>query len=251
MRRGVGFEKRPPVERSQRPGCYRRAPRADSPDPTSRVFESRIEFQSNPGTIRRTYLLARGAAVEEERARAGQEFTIDLRLYTEVLWRHRLLVGVGLAVALALAFLSVCARLLGRARVPQAGDLVQRIGPRPFTGELSRGSFCAPAEHGPQPVRYNRRSVRSACDERRGHRLSQEAGPARARRGGNCGAPDRRGRGAVCRDRRSDASARADGGWRNAGRSDEAGDPGDGHVHQFRQVASAGRRDPEGSAGSA
>jgi capsular polysaccharide biosynthesis protein len=43
----------------------------------------------------------------EERARPGQEFTIDLRLYTEVLWRHRLLVGVGLAVALALAFLSV------------------------------------------------------------------------------------------------------------------------------------------------
>ena len=43
----------------------------------------------------------------EERARAGQEFTIDLRLYTEVLWRHRLLVGVGLAVALALALLSV------------------------------------------------------------------------------------------------------------------------------------------------
>ena len=43
----------------------------------------------------------------EERARAEQEFTIDLKLYTEVLWRHRLLVGVGLAVALALALLSV------------------------------------------------------------------------------------------------------------------------------------------------
>ena len=32
---------------------------------------------------------------------------MDLKLYTEVLWRHRLLVGVGLAVALALALLSV------------------------------------------------------------------------------------------------------------------------------------------------
>ena len=119
-----------------------------------------------------------------------------------------------------------CARLLGRARVPQAGDLVQRIGPRPFTGELSRGSFCPSAEHGPQPVRCNRRSVRSACDERRSRRLSQEARPAQARRGGNSGAPDRSDRGAVHRDRGSDASARADGGCRNAGRSDEAGRSG-------------------------
>ena len=32
---------------------------------------------------------------------------MDLRLYTEVLWRHRLLVGVGISVALALALLSI------------------------------------------------------------------------------------------------------------------------------------------------
>jgi hypothetical protein len=48
----------------------------------------------------------RGRAAEGERTPAEQELRIDLKRYTEVLWRHRLLVGVGLAVALALAFLS-------------------------------------------------------------------------------------------------------------------------------------------------
>ena len=238
------------MERSQRPGVYPAGHLADTPGPTARVFESRIEFQSNAGTIRRTFSPRSRRAVEEERARAGQEFTIDLKLYTEVLWRHRLLVGVGLAVALALAFLS-------HVRVSSDGlaDRKQETWSNASVLVLSQESF--PEGRSVLPPNTDPSRFAAIADQYAALATSDAVVASLKKQGllkpdgGNSGAPDRSDRGAVHRDRRSDASARADGGCRNAGRSDEAGDPGDGHVHQFRKDASAGRGDPESSAGSA
>ena len=121
-------------------------------------------------------LRSRSGANGAERARGRQDFTMDLRVYAGVLWRNRLLVAVGFAVALALALLSVV-------RVSSDGFAYRKpvIWTNKSVVNLSQESFpegfCAPAEHGARPVHHGRRSVRSACNERRGHCLSKKAAP--------------------------------------------------------------------------
>ena len=83
-----------------------------------------------------------------------------------------------------------CARLLGRARVPQVGDLVQRIGPRPFAERAFPREVLTfrrtPTPTGSLTI-VDQYAALATSDA--GHRLSQEAGPAQARRGGDLRSP--------------------------------------------------------------
>jgi hypothetical protein len=152
VRRGRRVRKRRPVERSR--------PRAVLPaghlalivvNPTPGGFSNRgLNSHQTPVRFRRTYLLARGAG-----AGRGGEGTWGTGVHdrSETVRRGSLATSPtcrGWSRRCPGPRFSLRSpRLLRRVRVPQAGDLVECIGPRPFTGELSRGSFCAPAEHGP------------------------------------------------------------------------------------------------------